>query len=130
MIKFNESMAYTLPSGVVVVNVTGHEINMLEPDGSEVIVPESGFVLNAKFIEGEGDFNSYPGMEVVPSGTIPTEEGLAFLESVPSGILPLGSKIAAETYVGKVAMLTPAPGYERAPFGQKKMNSRKCTIFR
>lgn len=126
--KFNKEMLFTLPSGVKVVNATPHPINMINGD-NEFVIPASGMVLGAKFVETGSNLSVFPGVEITTSATIPTEDGIEFLDSVPFDVLVIGSKIAAETYKGRVAMLNPAPGFERVAPSEKRMSCVKFTMF-
>lgn len=127
---FNESMVVVLPSGVKAINVANHGTDMLTPEEEYFFLKGSGFILNAEFKVSEPDTKMFPGVNINSSKTVPTEEGLEFLDSVPSDVLVIGSKIAAETYKGRVVMMNSAPGYERAPFGEKRMSTENFTMFK
>ncbi|GAH77449.1 unnamed protein product, partial [marine sediment metagenome] len=46
----------------------------------------------------------------------------------PNAII-IGSIISAQAYPGEVFAMTPAPGFERVPPDQKRMNPFKFTMF-
>lgn len=122
-------MLSVLGNGVQVVNVTPHPINFMEPDGETVTtVPASGFVLNARPTEVEAE-SSIHGVKFVRTEFQETPEGIEFLNSVPDGVLVVGSMLAAQAYPGRVAVLTPFPGFERVAPPEKRMNTDKFTIF-
>lgn len=124
----------TLPNGLKIANVTPHAISLWTPGWSEPIeVPPSGKVINAKANEvqvgevcdgscgmprgkaletcgcGQPGAAALVNTEFVPQSD--AEEILAHCESI--GAVPVGSIIAAQAYPGRVAAMTPAPGYER-----------------
>ena len=62
-------------------------------------------------------------------------EGVRIIQEIKDSILEkkniliIGSIVAAQAYPGQVVAMTPAPGYERVPVDQKRMNPDKFTIF-
>lgn len=118
--------------GVVYVNTTPHVINLLNPDtGNEVEIPPSGVIINAKVVETVAG-ETPQGVKLVRTkfcSDEKSEEILAQIEQEFPGAVIIGSLIAAQAFPGRIYVLTPAPGFERVPPDQKRMNSRKFTIF-
>ena len=112
--EFNTDMVHTLSNGVEVLSTTWHPV--IFEDGTTV--QPSGFILNAKFESDLIPSNHVPffaewsdehNIRFVNPVKKPTEEGLAFVMSVPHGILILGSAIAAEAYGFPVVSAVPTP---------------------
>lgn len=122
------SETYTFSNGVTIINVTPHPLTFLDRDEA-ITVPTSGILINAKPIE------------TIVRGGIPTmvkttftasqedEEKLSQIETSYSGILPIGSIIAAQAFPGRVFAMCPAPGFERVPPAEKRMSVEKFTTF-
>lgn len=114
-----------------IINVTPHEVRFLDPvTGEEFVVPPSGVVINAH--PEERLLAVQDGVEFVRTCFVREEASEAALrmlrEEHPSAII-VGSIIAAQAYPGEVVAMTPAPGFERVPVDQKRMNPRKFTVF-
>jgi hypothetical protein len=130
-----EQQTTELPNGVLVINTSPHPFVF---DG-EITVPPSGTKLNATFDEVEAPFdaNRFESVGHLPLGVNfvtlkknPTEEGLAFLASVPKSVLVIGSIIAAEAYGFPVVAPVPTPetaGRETAP-ADKRMRIDTFTV--
>ena len=111
--EFNTDMVHTLSNGVEVLSTTWHPVIFED----ETTVQSSGFILNAKFESEPCSFNLNLTSTYTNLGNIsfvspvkkPTEEGLAFVASVPDGVLILGSAIAAEAYGFPVVSAVPTP---------------------
>jgi len=116
-------------NNVQVVNVTPHELSFIDND-EVVIVPTSGILINAKIVNQE-----IPESNVI--FCIPefvadqeSEENLRHLEtSLPTGTLVVGSIIAAQAYPGRVVGMVPAPGFERVPPAEKRMDTSRFTRY-
>tara|TARA_B100000214_G_scaffold119364_2_gene84379 strand:- start:3581 stop:4036 length:456 start_codon:yes stop_codon:yes gene_type:complete len=121
-----------LSNGVKVVNSSPHPF--VFDDGT--VVPPCGITLNAQFIEreqGSLPLASHTGKRVtfVVTDKVPTEEGTAFLDAVPDGVLVLGSLIAAEAYCFPVVQPVPTPetaGRGTAP-ADRRVRSDRFTRF-
>ena len=119
----------TLTNGVRCINSSPHPF--IFEDGT--VVPSCGTALNAVFRESEAPFRDGTMQEVtfVVTEKKPTEEGIAFLDTVPDGVLVLGSAIAAEAYGFPVVM--PNPTVETAgrgtPPAEKRMRVGTFTRF-
>ena len=122
-----------LSNGVKVVNSSPHPF--VFDDGT--VVPPCGATLNAQFIERETaslPLTSHTGerrVTFVVTDKTPTEEGTAFLDAVPDGVLVLGSLIAAEAYGFPVVQPVPTPetaGRGTAP-ADRRVRSDRFTRF-
>lgn len=111
--------------GLKIINTTPHHINFLsEKTGNEYVVEPCGFILNATPVEET--IQTEP-VQFVKTVFKPTEDGTEFLMSISSDVIIIGSMIACQCY-SRVCAMTPAPGFERVPPAQKKMNLFKYTI--
>jgi hypothetical protein len=124
-----DNMIVTLSNGVRCLNSSPHPF-VFEDDTT---VPFCGTTLNATFEESEAPFGDGTMSEVtfVVTEKQPTEEGIAFLDTVPDGVLVLGSAIAAEAYGFPVVMAKPTPetaGRDTAP-ADKRMCIGTFTRF-
>lgn len=120
---------FKLTNGVEVINTTPHPITFLNPvTGVVTEVPTSGYILNASIesVEAEGPV---PGIEYVKTQFVGNEEGYRFLNSIPEGIVVIGSLIAAQAYPGKVVAMVACDGFERVPPADKRMREDKFTIY-
>ena len=116
-----EDMIVELSNGVTVLNTSPHPF--VFEDGTTV--PPCGTMLNAVFEETKcAADEDWSGVEFVSTQKNPTEEGLAFLATVPDGVLVLGSAIAAEAYGFPVVMAKPTP--ETAGRGTPPAEKRMC----
>ena len=118
-----------LSNGVKVVNSSPHPF--VFDDGTTV--PPCGMTLNALFIEREAPFRDGTLNEVtfVVTDKVPTEEGVAFLDAVPFGVLVLGSLIAAEAYGFPVVQPVPTPetAGRGVPPADKRCRADRFTRF-
>ena len=92
-------------------------------------VPPCGTTLNAQFVEREVGTDG--AVTFVVTDKVPTEEGTAFLDAVPDGVLVLGSLIAAEAYGFPVVQPVPTPetaGRGTAP-ADRRVRSDRFTRF-
>lgn len=114
--------------GVRVINTTPHPVRLKsEKTGEEHIVENSGILINASATETV--VNKSGEVEYVKTQFKGNEEGEALLNTIPSGVIVIGSIIAAQAYPGRVVAMTPAKGFERVPPAEKRMNLFKYTIF-
>jgi hypothetical protein len=114
-----------------IINVTPHPITFKNADGSEFTVPPCGKLVNASIAEQV--------VEKLPDGTelvLPTfnpDRGgrtvLDDLEREHPGAIIVGSIIAAQAYPGRVLGMVPAPGFERVPVDQKRMNPKRFITY-
>ena len=114
-----------LSNGVKVVNSSPHPF--VFDDGT--VVPPCGATLNARFIERETGTDGT--VTFVVTDKVPTEEGTAFLDAVPDGVLVLGSLIAAEAFGFPVVQPVPTPetaGRGTAP-ADRRVRSDRFTRF-
>ncbi len=114
-----------------IVNVTPHPLNFRDQDGTEFEVPTSGVIINASAVEDKVE-NHSSGAELVRVRFVPNEESVAALDRIEAenpGAVIVGSIIAAQAFPGRVLALTAAPGYERRPPAEKRMNPNKFTTF-
>ncbi len=112
-----------------ILNTTPHAITLADADGQnpQVIEP-CGTLLNATAQEIPVE-STIPGVELVETRFVGNEEGEAFLTSVPTGTIVIGSMIAAQAYPGRVMALVPCSGFERVPIAEKRMRRDKFTVF-
>lgn len=137
----------TLPNGLTIFNATPHVIRFWRESWPEPIEVEPDEVISATITEKVVD-----RLEIPPAidnlNPRDTEQGTKIIDLVTTEFVGdesvfhlieeayemgadvvVGSLIAAQTYRGVVAM-TPAPGYERRPPAEKRMNPDKFTVFR
>lgn len=125
--KFNKEMVTILENGTKVIVLTKHGINFLEESGNLTVAKPAGFVLDATIEETEVP-SEIPGVTFVETKKCPTQDGLEFINTVPEGIVIVGSLIAAQAY-DRVVAVTSAPGYERMPNpADKRMSTTKFTV--
>lgn len=113
-----------------VVNCTPHKIIFRFPDGEDITIEPSGMTIDASPNE---EIMEKEGMTAfVKTIFIPSEKGKEEIEKIrtenPNAII-IGSIISAQAYPGEVFAMTPAPGFERVPPDQKRMNPFKFTMF-
>lgn len=126
-----------LPNGVVVFNSTPHAIAFWREGWSDVITVESDEVINAVVKEAPyGSFQpkSAPDCEnvwLVQTEFIGNEVGHEIIHRAreAGAEIIVGSIIAAQAYPGDVVAMTPAPGFERLPPAEKRMNPDKFTTY-
>lgn len=116
--------------GVELVNATPHPIMFIDEEGKEFVVPPSGYKLNARGEEREAQ--KVGEIEIVETAFRPSEDGLEELKEIEekqdSEYLIIVSAISLQAYKSfsqRVVMMTPAPGYERVPPSEKRMNPKK-----
>ena len=114
-----------IPEGII--NVSPHDMNFLDSNGKEVVIA-STCILNASAIEKV--IKEKDGITYVTPEFVPQKHLLPVLKELKAkGFKVCGSLIAAQAYKGLVLALTPAKGYERAKWDQKKMALTKFTIY-
>lgn len=123
----------TLPNGLTVFNATPHTITFWHEDWPEPVEIETDEVISATIAEKVVD-RLQTGSSTIDLVTVEfaSDESAFHLieEAYEMGAdLVVGSIIAAQACRGVVAM-TPAPGYERRPPAEKRMNPHKFTIFK
>lgn len=115
----------------VYINTTPHALNFVNPDGEEFVVEKSRWLLNAA-VE-EKIVRSENGIQFVETVFRPSEEGWKMIAEIRAehgaNCVIIGSLIAAQAYKGAVVAMVAAPGFERVPPAEKKMNAKKFTIF-
>ena len=109
------------------INTTPHVLNFRNADGTEFTVAPCGFLLNATAVETTAGTRN--GVQIVKTAFVGNADGAAWLAEQPADALIIGSIIAAQAFPGRVLALTPAPGFERVPVAEKRMNPDKFTIF-
>jgi len=118
---------------VFFVNTTPHNITFKDPlSGDEFEVPCSGVVVNAKPSEvgAESPFSSIGFVKTKFTASPEEAEKVEKIKRVfGSGVLIIGSIIAAQAFPGSVVAMTPHPEYIRVPPAEKRMNPRKFTVF-
>jgi hypothetical protein len=128
----NNEIKFTRIGNKVVCNTTPHDI-CFDVDGAVVVVPKSGIILNAKPEEIQ------VSDDLVETRFVGTDEGRALIDEIKAAhaasadaeckLRIVGSIIAAQAYPGKVVAMTPAPGFERVPPAEKRMNPNKFTVY-
>lgn len=103
--EYDDSMVYTLSNGVKVLSTTWH--SFIFEDETEV--EPSGVMLNADFGGNPLDLEVEVDVDFVTPTKLPREDGLAFLATVPEGVLVVGSAVAAEAYGYPVVSTVPTP---------------------
>ena len=119
-----------LPNGVEIFNSTPHAIRFWMAGWNEPVEIESHGVISAT--PTEKVVHESDGVQYVRTDFVGNDEGKATIEQVqrenPAAII-IGSIIAAQAYPGDVVGMTPAPGYERVPPAEKRMDPNKFTTF-
>ena len=114
--------------GTPIVNTTPHEITFRHQD-QDITVPAGDIIVNAKPVESvvreEGD------IQFVRTEFQADPESQKIVDEMveKTGAVIIGSIIAAQSFPGKVVAMTPAPGFERVPPAEKRMNPKKFTTF-
>ena len=121
------------------INTCPHKINGVF-NGKDVIIPPSGYLLNAK--PEEKIIEEKNGIVFTSTKFVGTHEGWLFIQNVDNSrvqidlkekgsyvkdIIIIGSQIAVNVYPG-VCGLTPMPGFERVSSDEKKMNLNKFNV--
>lgn len=120
----------TLPNGITVFNATPHDIYFWDEGwDSPVQVPIDALV-NAETVE-TSIVESRNGIDFVAVQFVPTTEGQAIIDqALAAGAdIVAGSIIAAQAYRGRVAAMLAAPGYERVPPAEKRMNPYRFLVY-
>jgi len=137
-----------LPNGLRVFNATPHPITFWKEGWETTVIVEPDECIDA-FVEEEiVEIKDIP--PALPStaapidierGTLriyfvktrfvrtPKGEAIIRLAKQQGADVIVGSIIAAQAYPGEVVAMTPAPGFERKPPAEKRMNPDKFTIF-
>lgn len=125
----------TLPNGVKIFNATPHVIRFWREDWDEPVEVEPDEIISAKVVESvepkpNAIYCDLPA-EFVVTKFVGTDEGHRIVRDAyrTGADLVVGSIIAAQAYPGQVFAMTPAPGYERRPPAEKRMNPDKFTVF-
>jgi len=114
-----------------IINTTPHAITFLGTDSGVVEVPPCGTLISAKAVEEDAGLHP-SGARLVRTRFVATDEALealARLERENPGAVIVGSIIAAQAFPGRVLAMTPAPGFERVPPAEKRMDPNKFTTF-
>lgn len=114
------------------VNTAPHICSFRHPEtGEEFAVGRSRWLVNATATEQVVDERNV--ITFVKTVFSPSPDGEKMIAEIRAEFGPdviiLGSIIAAQAYPGQVVAMTPAPGFERVPPDQKRMNPFKFTIF-
>jgi len=119
----------TLPNGITVFNATPHAITFWREEWPEPVTVEPDEIINAQPVEQVVERRN--GVTLVRTAFEPNEAGYAVIERAMSAgaDVIVGSLIAAQAYPGRVVAMTPAPGFERVPTNEKRMNPDKFTVF-
>lgn len=130
-------------NGIVIFNATPHVIRFWCEGWEDLIEVPTDEVISAEVCEiavppvlnntVEPDFQlrHLENVQFVNTGFVPTTEGLEVIKVAweAGADVIVGSIIAAQAYPGQVVAMTPAPGYERVPPAEKRMNPYKFTTF-
>ena len=114
--------------GTRIVNTTPHEITFRQED-QDVTVPSGDVIVNAKPVETV--VREVDGIQFVRTEfqADPETEEIVREIAEKTGAVIIGSIIAAQTFPGLVFGMTPAPGFERVPPSEKRMNPKKFTTY-
>jgi len=120
------------PNGATVLNGTPHKITFRLTTGEDVVVEPCGATLKAQ--ANEVIAHQIGGITYVRTVFASSHEGEAEIREIDganigSSLVIVGSIISAQAYPGMVCAMTPAPGFERVPPAEKRMNPDKFTIF-
>lgn len=128
----------TLPNGLTVFNASPHVIRFWREDWAEPVEIEPDEVVSAKPCEevaspivAQEKQTRLANVTFVTTVFERTDEGenVVVRAYQNDADLVVGSIIAAQAYSGLVVAMTPAPGYERVPPAEKRMNPDKFTVF-
>jgi hypothetical protein len=119
---------YTDFQGRWYYNATPHPVTLQGKNEEIISIPPHG-VINARAVERQSTTVHPAGVALVETDFIGTPEGDAILESIPAGVVIIGSIIAAQAYPGRVLGMVPVPGFERVPPAEKRMQAAKFTVF-
>lgn len=131
IIEKNDLIAAEI-DGVLMINVCPHECTFQTEAGDLVNLPKSGVVIAASL--DETPFSGSPqGVEVVTMVANPTDEGIKSIEAIYDTfgphVYPIGSVLAAQAYPELVFGMIAAKGFERAAPTEKRMQTKKFTVF-
>jgi hypothetical protein len=141
MERKREMKMKTLPNGVKIYNATPHVIRFWRKGWPNPIEVEPDRVVSARVVETEVHPRNIAedvlrGMEdssvvrFVRVEFMGNDDGLSIIQAAQDvGAMVVGSIIAAQAYPGVVFAMTPAPGYERVPPAEKRMNPDKFTVY-
>lgn len=130
-----------LPNRITIFNATPHTIRFWDEGWEEPIEIEVDKVISAQIVEREyGSAGASEDYLVLPATDKVTYVVTDFvgdgigrqiaLSAREAGAdVVVGSIIAAQAYPGLVVAMTPAPGYERVPLAEKRMNPDKFVVF-
>ena len=120
----------TLPNNVTIFNATPHPIRFWKEGWDEPVEVETDVLINAKpeetVVKVNGDGITFVKTVFLPVKDENYEKAMRWREG---GVIVIGSIIAAQAFPGEVVAMTPAPGFERVPPDQKRMNPDKFTVF-
>jgi len=119
----------TLPNGITIFNATPHSIRFWKEGWSEPVEVETDAIVSARVQEEIISIEN--GVTFVTTTFMPIKDenyNKAF-EAYKSGAIVVGSIIAAQAFPSVLVTITPAPGFERVPPDQKRMNPDKFTVF-
>ena len=125
----------TLPNGLTVFNATPHAIRFWREDWDAPIEVGADEIVSAAIAEAiQSEEN---GITFVTALFLPTDSGDAAINEMQvraamndiTNYVIVGSIIAAQAYPGVIVAMTPAPGYERVPPAEKRMNPDKFTVY-
>lgn len=121
----------TLPNGLTICNATPHVIRFWNKDWDEPVEVESDGIVSANITEEIVNDKNYPNIVLTKIKFDTNHEGDHFIEEAweMGADVIVGSIIAAQAYPKQILAMTPAPGYERVPPNEKRMNPDKFTIF-
>ena len=125
----NKAEATELPNGVQVINACPHPWIFVDGD-TEITIPPSGTSLRANIGSAptEAPTDAPEGLNFVRLTYEPTEEGQAFVESVPQGVLILGSAMTQGAYGFPVVVPVPTPETESFRPADKRMRIDTFTV--
>jgi hypothetical protein len=137
----------TLPNGITIFNATPHVVRFWSEGWEKPVEVETDEIVSASVEEEVVKVMDFPpaidnmNQRDLEQGTErityvrtvfgPTAEGAEIISRAAEGadLIIVGSIIAAQAYPGRVVAMTPAPGYERVPPAEKRMNPHKFTVF-
>ena len=125
-----ESNHAVIVGEVSLVNATPHSLTFSVGEDVVSIPPVEGLAKVISATPAEKVYmGNIPGCQIVSTTFLPSQEGVAYLQSVPSHTLIVGSIIAAQAFRYPVVALVTVPGFERVPPEQKRMRADKFTAY-
>lgn len=122
-----------LPNGLRIFNATPHVVRFWREEWDEPVEVASDEIISAKVEERFIRYflGSHDAVSLVCPVFVGTDAGreIARKALADGAHIVVGSIIAAQAYPGLVVGMTPAPGYERVPPAEKRMDPNKFTIF-